>query len=140
MSAGMLLDMGTMNPTHGQTLVRRVKVQSEHLEDALTFMREGRAYVNVMTTQHSRGEVRGQLVVPHCIDGELMGPNHYGFANIMVSPDPGDKSVAMLVQVLWMCVWQRCTRAPAHHAEFCTIHKTQSHTACLRVLNCKLIG
>ena len=100
MSAGMLLDMGIMNPTSGQTLVRRVKVQSEHLEDALTFMREGRAYVNVMTTQHSRGEVRGQLVVPHCIDGELMGPNHYGFANIMVSPDPGDKSVAMLVQVL----------------------------------------
>jgi len=96
MSKGMLLDMGIMNPGQGQTLVRRVKVQSDHMEDALTFMREGRAYVRVA---HEHGELRGQLVVPHCLDGDLNGTDqHYGFANIMVSPDPEDKSTAILVQ------------------------------------------
>jgi hypothetical protein len=66
MSAGMLLDMGIMNPTPGQTLTRRVGVQSDHMEDALTFMREGRAYVRIA---HNHGQLRGQLVTPHCLDG-----------------------------------------------------------------------
>jgi len=100
MASGVLLDMGIMNPgpTSGNTLTIRKKVQSEHMEDILTWMREGRAYVNVMTTAHPSGEVRGQLVVPRCLDGELTGPDHYGFANIMISPDSDDKSVAVLIQ------------------------------------------
>ena len=106
MSKGMLLDMGIMNPGQGQTLVRRVKVQSDHMEDALTFMREGRAYVRVA---HEHGELRGQLVVPHCLDGDLNGTDqHYGFANIMVSPDPEDKSTAILVQVAFAVSYPRC--------------------------------
>jgi len=95
----MLLDMGTMNPGNGITLTRRVKVQSDSMEDILTYMREGRAYVNVMTSQSTYGAVRGQLVVPKCMDGELSGPQHHGFANIMISPDSADPSVAILVQV-----------------------------------------
>jgi len=106
MSKGMLLDMGIMNPGQGQTLVQRVKVQSDHMEDALTFMREGRAYVRVA---HEHGELRGQLVVPHCLDGDLNGTDqHYGFANIMVSPDPEDKSTAILVQVAFAVSYPRC--------------------------------
>ena len=66
MSAGMLLDMGIMNPTPGSTLTRRVGVQSDHMEDALTFMREGRAYVRIA---HNLGQLRGQLQAPHCLDG-----------------------------------------------------------------------
>merc|ERR1711865_322944 len=31
-------------------------------------------------------------------DGELTGLDHYGFANIMISPDSDDKSVAVLIQ------------------------------------------
>ena len=99
MTKGMLLDMGTMNPGNGITLTRRVKVQSDRMEDILTYMREGRAYVNVMTSQSTYGAVRGQLVVPKCMDGELSGAQHHGFANIMISPDPADPSVAILVQV-----------------------------------------
>ena len=112
MASGVLLDMGIMNPTNGQTLTMRKKVQSEHMEDILTWMREGRAYVNIMTTAHAHGEVRGQLVVPHCLDGELAGPDHYGFANIMVSPDAQDKSVAVLIQVCPLCSTPLQTFAP----------------------------
>ena len=105
MTKGMLLDMGTMNPGNGITLTRRVKVQSDSMEDILTYMREGRAYVNVMTSQSTYGAVRGQLVVPKCMDGELSDhgfvniTQHHGFANIMISPDSADPSVAILVQV-----------------------------------------
>ena len=112
MASGVLLDMGIMNPTDGETLTMRKKVQSEHMEDILTWMREGRAYVNIMTTARAHGEVRGQLVVPHCLDGELAGPNHYGFANIMVSPDAHDKSVAVLIQVCPLCSTPLQTFAP----------------------------
>jgi hypothetical protein len=99
MTAGVLLDMGIMNPTNGQTLTIRKKVTSGKMAEILGYMREGLAYVNVMTTQHTSGEVRGQLVVPHCMDGELTGADHYGFTNIMMSPDQQDKSVAIAVQV-----------------------------------------
>lgn len=99
MKAGVLLDMGIMNPTSGQTLTIRKKVTSGKMAEILGYMREGLAYVNVMTTQHTGGEVRGQLVVPHCMDGELTGADHYGFTNVMMSSDIQDRSMAIAVQV-----------------------------------------
>lgn len=106
MNAGVLLDMGIMTPANGQTVTMRKKVQSDQMEQILTFMREERAYVNVMTEAHSKGAVRGQLVVPKCLDGGLLPTKntteHYGFANIMVSPDSDDKSVAVLIQVSFL--------------------------------------
>ena len=103
MNAGVLLDMGIITPANGQTGILRKKVQSDQMEQILTFMREGRAYVNVMTETHRKGAMRGQLVVPKCMDGSLLPTKntteHYGFANIMVSPDEDDKSVAVLIQV-----------------------------------------
>jgi hypothetical protein len=103
MNAGVLLDIGVLTPGNGNTAAVRKKVESPQMDHILTFMREGFAYVNVMTDQHPKGAVRGQLVVPKCMDGalspELNTTEHYGFANIMTSPDPDDKSVAVLIQV-----------------------------------------
>ena len=104
-SQGMLLDLGTLCPSGGacpapgETRVRRIKVQSDRMEEVLTWMREEKTYVNVMTNNNPHGEVRGQLVVPRCLDGELSGAQNYGFVNVMLSPDSSDKSVAVLVQM-----------------------------------------
>lgn len=102
MSAGVLLDIGELEPGNGHTAALRKKVESPQMEHILTFMREGYAYVNVLTDQHPKGAVRGQLVVPKCMDGAISPTinttEHYGFAHIMASPDSDDKSVAFLIQ------------------------------------------
>lgn len=104
--AGMLLDMGITNPLKGGAPeVMRKKIQSDDMEDILRFLREELLYVNIIARSENHtnpvGVLRGQLVVPHCLEGELSGNqpgDYYGFTNIMVSPDPDDKSVAILVQ------------------------------------------
>ncbi|KAJ1475082.1 hypothetical protein T484DRAFT_1969130, partial [Baffinella frigidus] len=102
MSEGMLLDIGMVAAQVGQLVSIRKTATSDRLEQILQFIREGRAYVLIATTSHPDGALRGQIVSPMCLEGELVATraldNVYGFGNVLISPDMADQATATLIQ------------------------------------------
>lgn len=93
----------------GMTFTRTMRLESPSLQETLTFMREGRTYVSVMTHSMASvaGELRGWLEVPECHEARLTGSPRtgddgqpvmpYAFANVLISPS--ESSFALLLQV-----------------------------------------
>jgi len=85
-SRGVLLDLQTLPVMAGQTSSVRLRLTSPEMSMILQLMREGHAYVNVATGENPDGELRGQIVVPHCLEAEMMGTEPTrGFANVLLS-------------------------------------------------------
>jgi hypothetical protein len=103
----MLLNLGSVAISEGKTWVGSVRLESDRMQEILTYMREGRTYISIMTEKNPDGELRGQLEPPTCLEARLTGLsrvgsdglpiNPYGFANVLISPS--EKSYAALLQV-----------------------------------------
>jgi hypothetical protein len=111
----MLLNLGQIVLQETKTWVGSVRLESPKMQEILTYMREGRTYISIMTAKNPNGELRGQIEPTTCMEARLSGAsfqandgmtvNPYGFANLLISASR--RSYAALLQV---CVCVLCVR------------------------------